>query len=1130
MQIDEFEVKTFPAIDSVGLSTAKKPLRVCIVTEEIIGPVRNGGIASTYYHLSKGLAANGHEVHVLFLKGPVVQDETPEHWVKHFADFGVTLHYLQFPEQPCWGAAVEWQERFAAAYHWLRDQDPFDVVHTSEWRGGMVYALMAKRLGLAFQETLFLVKTSSPHIWNRHYQMQPIERRELVLAAYAEQKCVELADAVIGGSAHLITFMGEIGYKVPDANVFVQPNIVDFKKVIVTDQRPPRKPGDLVKTQELIFFGRLEGRKGVELMCNALDILKERGIAPEKVSFMGKWGAPLATQGGMKVEDYINAKAEAWDFPVTLITDKNQPEALSHMCSRDMIAVMPSLIENSTMAVYETLENNIPFIATAVGGTPELIDAGDHERSLVEPKSTALADQLERVLKEGQVIAHSSFSNDENLRVWYGFHAHVGEKIDEIGRAAAIREITAEMDKPGSDIGSIGFAALVRRGDDLKSLAAALAKDAPDRVVLGFNDAAMRPAVTSAANQLADAGIDARVLDCIGQAAGDALNALAQDAGTDATVFAHGAGVRPRPGFFEAAKLALGHRPDCLFTTFFHADGDILGLPIGGDIASHFLTSRAYGPELFAMRAETYARLGPFEPYDVRQGILHEYVTRAVEKGPDDLLVFPETLLDWPQAPQEARDLAEDAVYAYLKAKPLIDNSSIAQRKINLAALHQTRGGGSALDDKVLRDGGRGETDSVWLMPTDWNRIDITQPLKRALVVGLDEATDSLILFARGPGIRMLKLRDSVQTIDLIEEHGEEGSDEYLTLSRYPLPEAWDAGTSYPISWGLYDLEGQKLRNQFLRINKLTVNTYALAARNPIMSALSMTAILQRQKEVTAYAGRLGSDQAASDLADLLGGSGSFDDVTASSDDLGDLMSSGVIDPDGESAGPGVRLSQKAIDMGLSYDEVLSLAGVDAADVHQPEASRALERLGYVTFDKPAATRPGVRLRKADLDRGMDVDALLSLATGTGRAELERQALRAKSATLIETLTAPVAAENADMRAFLNAPKDAAGWCAGDWLVGWAWDRANRDTTVHVAVLSGDTPLFIAAASVEMPALGRRTPGLEAHGYRIPVSQDMVEAAADGALSVVVWENRTPVRNGTLTRALDEPDMLLPKD
>src|SRR3546814_4786383 len=94
MQRDDFDVRRFPGIDAVGLSEAGSSLRVAIVTEEIIGPVRNGGIASTYYHLAKGLAAQGHEVHVLFLKGPVVQDETPEHWVQKYAAEAANIAFV----------------------------------------------------------------------------------------------------------------------------------------------------------------------------------------------------------------------------------------------------------------------------------------------------------------------------------------------------------------------------------------------------------------------------------------------------------------------------------------------------------------------------------------------------------------------------------------------------------------------------------------------------------------------------------------------------------------------------------------------------------------------------------------------------------------------------------------------------------------------------------------------------------------------------------------------------------------------------------------------------------------------------------------------------------------------------
>ena len=265
-------------------------MRVLIATEEIIGPVRNGGIASTYYHLARGLAAEGHKVTVLYLKGRTVENETPEHWIEHYASFGIDLVYLPELEAPLACASPKWQWRWLSFYQWLKANDHFDMVHTSEWRGGAFYCLQAKRLGLAFQDTLFVMKTSSPYIWNRHYQMRPIDKPELVVAAYAEQKCVEWSDIVVGGSAHLLSFMDHIGYALPEGRTYVQPNIVDFSEVLVEDQRPDRAYGDTVKTKEIVFFGRLEPRKGLELFVFAIDVLVARGIEIEKITFLGKEG------------------------------------------------------------------------------------------------------------------------------------------------------------------------------------------------------------------------------------------------------------------------------------------------------------------------------------------------------------------------------------------------------------------------------------------------------------------------------------------------------------------------------------------------------------------------------------------------------------------------------------------------------------------------------------------------------------------------------------------------------------------------------------------------------------------------------------------------------------------------
>src|SRR3546814_1961870 len=104
-------------------------------------------------------------------------------------------------------------------------------------------------------------------------------------------------------------------------------------------------------------------------------------------------------------------------------------------------------------------------------------------------------------------------------------------------------------------------------------------------------------------------------------------------------------------------------------------------MPIGGDVASQVLTSRAYGPEVIAIRRDTYHAIGEFEPYDARHGIIHEYVTRAADAG-HDLLVLPEQLLSWPAAATEAHELQADPLYTYLKSKPLIDGpADLAPRK-----------------------------------------------------------------------------------------------------------------------------------------------------------------------------------------------------------------------------------------------------------------------------------------------------------------------------------------------------------------------------------------------------------------------------------------------------------------
>jgi glycosyltransferase involved in cell wall biosynthesis len=763
MQRDAFEVEHYPSLERFQSQFRDRTIRVLIATEEIIGPVRNGGIASTYYHLARGLARQGHKVTVLYLKGHKVENETPEHWVAHYAKFGIEMVFLDFVEQPLVASSERWQRTYYSFYQWLKDNDRFDVIHTSEWRGGAFYCLQAKRLGLAFQDTFFIVKTSSPHIWNRHYQMQPIEEPDMMSGSFAEQKCVEWADMVVGGSAHLLSFMKHIGYVIPTDRTYVQPNIIDFSEVVVTDQRAERDFGDIMHTQEIVFFGRLEPRKGLDLFVNAINLLVARGICPSRVNFLGKEGERLSNYGGIKPLDFIDANAKNWPFETQIVTDKNQPEALSFMCERDMLAVMPSLIENSTMAVYEALVHKIPFIATAVGGTPELVGEAYRKKCLIAPSAEELADRIQGALQSGHAIAEPAFDNEKNLETWYAFHRFVAEH--------GTRAITAADDVllPQADNSPLPISYFAYVTD-----AVSLTRQVQNlRDHDGFTQMLIGAAFPVPPEQMsaleANAAEGLRIIECVGLSAGEAFNRFRRQATGEILVFDAVCGLKFEPRFADDIRCALRARPGSICTTAICFSDDphdpaagkkneVLLLPIG-DIAAHYATGCAYGLELIALRTGTAQRIGSFEPYNLSSGIIHEYVSRAILSGVE-FQVIPEVsvYLGGSSRPWEA----PTPNYEYMKSKSLIDSVPLPLKKILLYNLGQGKGRSRRIAArKFVANAGRGQQEVAWLVNASAASKNKPEPVHAgSMLVGFDTATSRLSLGLHGWGYLRVTLND----------------------------------------------------------------------------------------------------------------------------------------------------------------------------------------------------------------------------------------------------------------------------------------------------------------------------------------------------------------------------------
>ncbi len=625
---------TFPGLATLPrFEGTPRRLRICIATEDIVGPVRNGGIGTTYAALAEFLAKTEHEVTILYLKGHEVENETLDHWIEHYGNKGIK--FVPVPNYAHVDRFSAGSDRWIhASYNLMRYliAHPTDLVHVSEWRGSGYLSLLAKRQGLALANTLFVVKTSSPWMWNRLYGLQPLERLDDLARVHAERCSVELADMVIGGSLHLLRWMLSQGYAIAPNTTYVQPNVATFDHLAPLQERRGLQYGTRHPIDEVVFFGRLEARKGLLVFIQAINrLMRENRPLPRVVTFLGKAGSSLTERNGESVLDFIKAETAAWPTNVEIRTDLQQFEALEYLLGGDRLAVMPSIIENSSLAVYEAAICGIPFVASDSGGTPELILASDRPHVLCPAHPVFLAQKLDEAIQQGGYVAAPSFDNAENLEQWSRFH-------DDLGRGLLEHLLPQPAVKPGSTPDSISVCIYHADDDDrLMSTLSSLPKPPPSEILVAIDtaDASAMDRLTSAVNE---AGMRATILPAFDLGAGAAFNLLASASRGDHLLFLwSGTLLRPQAlsTFAKVAEVSRSDLMTCLFRVMFPAQSpsrNFLSAELLGDPAQGFYHTDITPMPLFVRRA-AFDALGRFT---ADYGVLahdHELVAKAQLAG-----------------------------------------------------------------------------------------------------------------------------------------------------------------------------------------------------------------------------------------------------------------------------------------------------------------------------------------------------------------------------------------------------------------------------------------------------------------------------------------------------------------
>ncbi len=365
--------------------------KICFVSDECNGLSAAGGIGACVRGLSQWLEANGAQVDVLITN----MDQRIADLSSSATGFVSNVYFLaDFAQhEKDLSPITDSPSKSYHVYRFLKKRD-YDEVHFNDYHGFGFDTAMARRQGL-IEATVVTHLHGSAH-WVRMHNLNPPDLHDFVVEGM-ERSQIENSDLVISPSHYLLGWYERQGVKLPASlqrswilPQWSEPDYVAPDGVLRTHSLAPGA------VEEIVFFGRHERRKGIEVFVEAIARLPD-ALCPD-ITFIGRFDRLSREHTG----GYVLRKLPNYVGRIRFMNDLKQAEALDVLKrSRRTLAVMPSLVENSPCVVGECFTMGVPFLATDVGGTAELIAEGSRGDCLTLPKAADLAAAIQRVIEHG---------------------------------------------------------------------------------------------------------------------------------------------------------------------------------------------------------------------------------------------------------------------------------------------------------------------------------------------------------------------------------------------------------------------------------------------------------------------------------------------------------------------------------------------------------------------------------------------------------------------------------------------------------------------------------------------------------------------------------------------------------
>jgi len=373
-------------------------MRVCLVSKEL-APFHGWGVGTATAELAIALHAAGHEVHLLV-------DDLPGLRERAGLEFpGIRTHILpdpyaglpHFPMQ-----ATRRPEAVYAALRPLHERHAFDVIAFNDFFADGYFAINAKRTLGEFGNAVLAVSLHSTILLLRHINAQPEFDLEIAAITHMEAESIRGADLLLSPSRAMLDVLSPLEGLAETLAGRGRPTVRVFPYALRPDTLGALPARGSAASREVLFFGRLEWRKGPDTLVRAVLTLLDEGVdVRARIVGVDTDAAP----GRRSMRAYLQGLIpERWRDRFVFEDNVARAE-LAPRIGEAACCCFPARWDNYPNACLEAMAMGACVVASSGGGMAEMIE--DSRQGLLVPPDDcpALAAALRRVLDDPSLRA-----------------------------------------------------------------------------------------------------------------------------------------------------------------------------------------------------------------------------------------------------------------------------------------------------------------------------------------------------------------------------------------------------------------------------------------------------------------------------------------------------------------------------------------------------------------------------------------------------------------------------------------------------------------------------------------------------------------------------------------------------